>query len=51
MLKNLSKDIIEEAKTEVFNFERIKALMKQLAEVLTNKRQVMNYEFKESGLL
>jgi len=28
MLKNLSKDIIEEAKSEVFNFERIKNLIK-----------------------
>jgi hypothetical protein len=25
--------------------------MKQLAECLTNKRNIMNYEFKQSGLL
>ena len=25
--------------------------MKQLAECLTSKRHIMNYEFKESGLL
>ena len=51
MLKNLSKDIIEEAKSEVFNFERIKNLIKQVAECLTSKRHIMTYEFKESGLL
>jgi hypothetical protein len=28
MLKNLAKDIIEEAKQETFNFDRTKALMK-----------------------
>jgi len=51
MLRNLATDVVEEAKQEAFNFDRTKALMKQLADCLTNKRQVMTFEFKESGLL
>jgi hypothetical protein len=51
MLKNLARDIIEEAKSDIFNFERTRNLLKQLADCLTSKRHIMIYEFKESGLL
>lgn len=51
MLRNLAKDIAEEAKQTAFNFERTRALAKQLADCLTSKRRVMIFEFKESGLL
>lgn len=51
LLKNLAKDITEEAKSENFNIDKIKVLMKQLSDILTSKRQIMSFEFKESGLL
>ena len=51
LLSNLAKDITEEAKSETFSIKKMKVLMKQLSEILTSKRQIMSFEFKESGLL
>lgn len=50
-LKALASEIIEEAKQQDFNFEKNRLLMKTLAETLTSNRNIMSFEFKESGLL
>ena len=51
LLTNLSKDLLEEAKSQTFNFDKTFGIMQQLADSLGQKNNLMTYEFKESGLL
>jgi len=50
-MKVLAVKIKEEAMQESYNESSFKDLMSKLAMCLANKRHVMSFEFKESGLL
>ena len=50
-MKILSQKIMEESSNEFYNQDSFKDLMSKLILCLSNKRQVMSYEFKQSGLL
>ena len=50
-LRGLAERIKDEATKIVFDMQAVKALMKELTESLTSKKNIMCYEFKESGLL
>ena len=50
-LKQLSADLIEEAKNSYFDFAKNRDIMKALAEALTKYKALLSFELKESGLL
>lgn len=50
-LKQLAEELIVEAKSRQFEFDRNSQLIQQVGDILTREKPLLSYEIKESGIL